>query len=223
MGPWSHSYPRCVKVQNIKGIANIIADSVSRLRAVGHYHDFDSKDNLQELGTWFEPLPPIEQSTHTPTEVHKICIKSDIENLTQNYNTHNNLLALQSEESRLSIDNASAEDLPRLKQKLMSFPELLPEKILTFQKNDTFCNKNLHHIHCNTNKNYFKDALCNLNKKVIDFNSTYLSVVVPKILIKYLLHASHESLGHIGATKLYHFLERFYYFQGMWKMITQKC
>ena len=29
--------PRCVKVQHIKGKANVLADSVSRLRAVGLY------------------------------------------------------------------------------------------------------------------------------------------------------------------------------------------
>ena len=28
-------------------------------------------------------------------------------------------------------------------------------------------------------------------------------------------------LGHIGATKLYHFLRKLYYFQGMWKEIHQ--
>ena len=33
--------PRHVRVHHIKGIANILADSVSRLRAVGLYHDLD--------------------------------------------------------------------------------------------------------------------------------------------------------------------------------------
>ena len=60
-----------------------------------------------------------------------------------------------------------------------------------------------------------------LHKKVIDFNNTFSSVVIPKILIKYLMHASHDSLGHVGAIKLYHFLKRLYYFQGMWKEIHQ--
>ena len=41
------------------------------------------------------------------------------------------------------------------------------------------------------------------------------------MLIKYLLHTSHDSLGHIGATKLYHLLKRLYYFQGMQKEIHQ--
>ena len=53
--------PRCVKVQHIKGIANILDDSVSRIRAVGLYQDLDFKDNLQELR---KPLPLVEQSTH---------------------------------------------------------------------------------------------------------------------------------------------------------------
>ena len=34
---------RCVKAQHIKGIANVLADSVSRLRAVSLYHDLNYK------------------------------------------------------------------------------------------------------------------------------------------------------------------------------------
>ena len=52
-----------------------------------------------------------------------------------------------------------------------------------------------------------------LHKKVIDFNSTFLAVVLLQILIKYLLHASHDLLGHAGATKLYHFIKSLYYFK----------
>ena len=58
--------PKCVKVQHNKGIAYILADSVSRLRAVGLYHDLNFEDGQQEPGTPFEPLAPVEQSTHTP-------------------------------------------------------------------------------------------------------------------------------------------------------------
>ena len=61
-------------------------------------------------------------------------------------------------------------------------------------------------------KNYFTDAIGILHTKVIDFNSTFSSVVIPKILIKYLLHALHDALGHFGATKLYHFIKRVYFF-----------
>ena len=56
---------RRVKVQNIKGIANILADSVSRLKAVGIYHDIDSNDHQHEFSTPLEPLPPVEPVTHT--------------------------------------------------------------------------------------------------------------------------------------------------------------
>ena len=57
-------------------------------------------------------------------------------------------------------------------------------------------------MHCNTNENYFTDAMGILHKKVIDFINTFSLVVIPKKLIKYLLHVSHDSLGHVGATKL---------------------
>ena len=126
--------PRHVKVQHIKGIANTLADYVSRLRAVGLYHNLDFKDGQQELRTPFEPLPPVEQSTHAPIKFHEIIIKLNIENLTQIYDAPNTLPATQPEESKMSLDNASPEDIPQLEQKLMSLPELTPEKIITLQK-----------------------------------------------------------------------------------------
>ena len=60
-----------------------------------------------------------------------------------------------------------------------------------------------------------------LHKKVTDFNSTFSAVVVPQIFIKYLLHASHDSVGYVGDMKLYHFLKWIYYLQGMRKKIHQ--
>ena len=49
----------------------------------------------------------------------------------------------------------------------------------------------------------------------IDFNNVFSAVIVLQILIKYLLHASYDSLGHVGAMKLYHFLKQLYYYKGM--------
>ena len=45
----------------------------------------------------------------------------------QNYDTQNTLPATQPEEFKLSLDN-TPEDIPQLEQKLMSIPELMPEK-----------------------------------------------------------------------------------------------
>ena len=60
----------------------------------------------------------------------------------------------------------------------------------------------MQHIDCSKHNNYLKDASDILHKKVTEFNSTFSAVVIPQILIKYLLHASHDSLGHVGATKI---------------------
>ena len=108
-------------------MANMLADSVLKFRAVGLYHDLDFKDGQQELGTLFEPLPPGEQSTHTP---HR-----STWNLYQTWYRkppaklqYNKYLTSYTEESKLSLDNTSHEDIPHLEQKLMSLPELTPEK-----------------------------------------------------------------------------------------------
>ena len=121
-------------MQHIKRIANILTDSVSRLRAVGLYHELDFKDHQQELSAPFESLSPLQQSTHTPIEVNGIFIAPDIENLTQNYDTLKALLVTQADEARLSLDNASHADIPHLEHKLMSLPELTSEKVVQLQK-----------------------------------------------------------------------------------------
>ena len=51
LGLQAVAIPRTVKVQHIKGIANILADSVSKLKAVGLYHDIDLKGHQQEFST----------------------------------------------------------------------------------------------------------------------------------------------------------------------------
>ena len=71
-----HTIPRCIKLQQIKGIANILADSVSRLKAAGLYHDLDLQKNQPDFGTPFEPLPPVEEAMHASIVVHEISIKT---------------------------------------------------------------------------------------------------------------------------------------------------
>ena len=70
---------RHVKVEHIKRIANVLADTVSRLRAVGLSHYLDSKDCQQEFRSPFEPFPPVEQVIHITIEVNEIFISPDIE------------------------------------------------------------------------------------------------------------------------------------------------
>ena len=75
--------PRRVKVQQIKGIANILTDSVSRLKSVGIYHDTDSNDHQLEFSTPFELLPPVKPVAHTPLEMNETVITPDTEGFMQ--------------------------------------------------------------------------------------------------------------------------------------------
>ena len=89
---------RRVKVQHIKGIANVLADSVSRLRAVGLYHDPDFKDHQQEFSGPFEPLPPVEPVTHVSLDVNEVFIAPNVEKLAQNYDASHDLPTTQTNE-----------------------------------------------------------------------------------------------------------------------------
>ena len=180
---------------------------MSRLRAVGLFHDLNSKDSQQEFRSPFEPLAPVEQVTHMPIWVNEISIAPEIEKLAKNYDVLHDLPTVQMDKVNLSLENAS----PHLKQNLVSLTEFTLDKVVKLQKNDIFCKNILEHIYCSKNDNYFIDAMGILNQKVINFNSTFSAVVVPQILLKYLLHASHNSIGHTEAMKLYCFIKRLYY------------
>ena len=116
---------RKVKAQHIKGIANLLADSVSRLKAVGIYHDIDSNDWQQEFSKLFEPLPPVEPVTHILLEVNEVVITPDIKRLTQAYDIlHDSPTAQTGDDIKLSLENVSPADILQLGENLISLLEL---------------------------------------------------------------------------------------------------
>ena len=177
--------PRRVKVQNIKSIANVFADSASRHRAVGLYHDIDLKDYQHEFSAPFESLP---------LEVNKAFITPNIKKCTQTYNALHDLPTGQTNDDvKLSLQNTLPADIPQLEQNLMSLPELTSEKVIKVQKNDTFCKNIIQHVECSKHDNYSMDATGILHTKVIDFNSTFSAIVITQILKNtyYMLHMTH--------------------------------
>ena len=74
MGPRRCKYYQNFKVQHSKGIANILADSVSRLGAVVLYHYLDFKDGQQEFGTPFEPCPQLSNQLIHPLKSMKFVL-----------------------------------------------------------------------------------------------------------------------------------------------------
>ena len=121
--------PRRIKVHHFKGIANVLADSVSRLRAVGLYHDIDLKDHQQEISAPFEPLPPVEPATHMLFEVNETFIVPNVENLTQTYDELHDLPPGQTtDDVKLSLENVSPAYIPQFEQSLMSLPEIYIRK-----------------------------------------------------------------------------------------------
>ena len=139
--------PRRVKVHHITGIANILAVSVSRIKAVGICHDIDSDDNQQEFSTPFELLPPVEPVTHTPVEVNEVIIASHIERLTQAYDTLHDPPNEQTRDNvKLLLENTSPTHIPQLKENVMSLPELTLDKMMKLQESDVFCKNIGQHI-----------------------------------------------------------------------------
>ena len=209
--------PRCVNIQHIKSIAYVLGESVSRLTAVGLYHD-----GQHEFISSFEPSPPVEQVTRMLIDIFEIFIAPDIEKLTNYCDALHDLPTVQMAKASLSLGNASAADIPHLEQNLTSLPEFTQDKVIILQKEWYILQKHIRTYTLQPKQQLFHR--CHRHptyKKVINFNSTFSAAVIPQILIKYLLHTSNDSLGHTGAMKLYHFIKRLYYFQGMRKKIYQ--
>ena len=93
--------PKHVKVQHIKGIANVLANSVSRIRAVGLYHDLDFKGHHNKFSAPFEPLLLIHPMTHTTLEIYEVYITSYIEKHMQNYDALHDLTNKQTDKAEL--------------------------------------------------------------------------------------------------------------------------
>ena len=74
---------------------------MSRLRAVGLYHDLDFKDHQQEFSAPFKPLLPGEPTAHMPLEVNEVFIESNIEKFMQNYNAVHDMPTAQTDEAKL--------------------------------------------------------------------------------------------------------------------------
>ena len=91
---------------------------MSRLRAVGLYHDLNAMDHQQEFSSPFEPLPHVEQVTHMPTQVNEIFIAPDIEKLAANYDALHDLPAVQMDKADLFLEKTSHADIPHLEQNL---------------------------------------------------------------------------------------------------------
>ena len=88
-------------------MANVPADSVSRLRAVGLYHDIDSKDQQHKFSAPFEPLIPDKAATHMLLEVNEVFIVPIIgKKLMQTYDTLHDLPTGQANDDiKLSLEN----------------------------------------------------------------------------------------------------------------------
>ena len=140
---------------------------MSRLRAVGLYHDLNSKNHQQDFSSPFGPLCPVEQVTHLAIQVNKIFVAPYIEKLATDYDALPDLPTVQTENANLFLENASPRDIPHLEQNLRSLPEFTMEKVVNLQKNYTFCKNILEHIHCSKNNNYFTDAMGILHKKLL--------------------------------------------------------
>ena len=124
-----------LRSQHIKGIANVLADLVYRLKAVGLYHDIDSNNHQEEFSTPFEPLPHIEPVTLTPLEVNEAFTTPDIDRLMQTYDTlHDSPAAQTGDNVKLSLENVSPADIQQLEENLMSLLELIPEKVINYKR-----------------------------------------------------------------------------------------
>ena len=95
-------------MKHIKGIANILADSGSRLKGVGLYHDLDFQNSQPGFCTPFQPLLPVEQVTHASITVHKHFTKPNVGTLGKQF------MVSQIENPDIPLECVFSKDAPNL-------------------------------------------------------------------------------------------------------------
>ena len=165
--------PRHVKLQHIKGIANNLSWFCLKTQGSRTLPWLLLPEKPTRLWDTLWTLAP-HWINNTFIVVHKILIENHVETL------ENQVTASQADYPNLPLEDIAPEDAPHLEQKLMSLPELTPDKITPLQQKDTLFNNIVTHLHCNPHEKYFTDSVRILHKKVLDLNSTLSSVVVPK-------------------------------------------
>ena len=111
------------------------------------------------------------------------------------------------EACEVSLDDASPKDSTLLEQKLMSLPELTPEEITQLPKKWYILQQQYHSHALQPIRELLHRHHGHLTQKSHWLQQYILICSHTKILIKCILHTMHDSLGHIGATKLYHFIK----------------
>ena len=130
-----------MKLQHIKGIANILADSVSNLKTVGLYHDLDLQHSRPELSTPFRPLLHRTNNSHLNNSRQK-SHQTSAETLGEQFTV------AQIDSPDTPLGDISAKDETHIEHKLTSLPKLDPQKSIQLQKDDTFCGNIFTYLHC---------------------------------------------------------------------------
>lgn len=98
------------------------------------------------------------------------------------------------------------------------------DKLIELQAKDPNCHKLiglLQNGKLQPRKPYFIDDNGILCKQVYENDETFEVTVVPKVLTGYILHQAHDTLGHNGTLRLYHFVKRMYYWKGLRTMVDK--
>ena len=117
----------------------------------------------------------------------------------------------------LPLKNIAPKGTLHFKWKLMSLPELTTDKITHLQeriqsaKNYSPALQPTWQVFHRHHGSLIQESHW-LQQHILICSST-------KILIKYLLHASHDSLGHVGTTECFQFIKRLYYLPDVRKII----
>ena len=105
----------------------------------------------------------------------------------------------------------------------------LSEDVLSnLQSQDTFCSYILTQIEKGNIKEGQTYLVQNkiLKRYVIDWNNTYVTVILPRALTAQVLKMAHDDLGHNGTHRMYMLLKRLYYWKGLKPSVVrhvQRC
>ena len=197
--------PFRITFEYIKGIKNILVDTMSRLISIDPDTKLPPEDQGCEYGYYlFDPLPPI--------STEDICHVDDIPEIT----------ITNPDQVTLTYYNPKdpGGDVDRL---LSLLDGEHYEVISSLQDQDNFCHRILRQL-CKAKLlvGYPYIIENDILKRCLTLNGQlYYPIVLPHMMIGHVLELAHNKLGHNGISHTYAMLKRLYYWKGMKVSITK--
>ena len=203
----------------IKGKDNVMSDAVSRLEQYNLYNPHDPSDPKI-------PIHPEEENLEISIFDRDVTWKNPEDIIQKKHevnlvNATNNNPQFKLDDHTYEIDLNDIDTIFKENRQLVDL-KVTPEELTSLQERDEQHGKIIADLKKNkAHPTFLLDDSQLLYRKVPDGHNKCHAIFMPQDLRPYVLFELHNCFGHPGSTKLYNYMQRFYYWPKMSTWIVQ--